>query len=258
MYSILFQYTLRKRRKALGYTQKDAAANIGMPRRRWNGIETGRYRPTSQELQKMRLLLGECNGFIRPARASLVLLQEGRNFVKTPQPFYPPQDRASNIRYREARRRFPDLVSRLTVEITRRKDFTSCEYLSHKLALGSYAEAVFALHLQAAGAVPGLVAPARIYPTPHAIVDPTDMTPVAHRPMPCLALGSALYFFQASLAASRLFTVDCLKWDDSWSVIEIDGEGHDFTNDSERTAALGLPVIRISAVELSAPNFVIP
>lgn len=258
MINVPFTYTLEMRRRKAGLTQQQAADLTQISRQRWNAIERGRYRPTHDEICRMESLLGILQGPLKPARALQTLLCCGRRSAPTPLPYFPNQDRPSFIRFHAAGQRCPQLVARLASTVSARPDFALCDFLCDRIAFDSYAEVLFVLHLLADGAEPSLVAPTWLgMPTPRPIVEPDLKLPVGHRPSPCLIKGKDFYFFQVSFETPRLYTVDALQWNEKrgWTVVEIDGGGHDFQFDAVREAAIGLPVRRIPAVKVEQANF---
>ena len=256
MITVPFTHNLRSKRKKASLNQKQAAEAIGMTRKRWNNIELGKRRPNSSELSKMQNLLGPIRGSIRPSKINKELIAEGLRAIEIPAPYYTEQDRPAFTRYYAASQRCPDLVDALTAVVTARKDFAQCDYLCDQIAFGSYAEVLKALHLLARGARPALVAPSWIQAAlPRPLIDPRTREHVGHRLSPCLIFEQGFYFFQMSFETPRTFTVDVLCWRNGWTVIEIDGDGHNFANDSEREAAIGLPFVRYRASELERLDF---
>lgn len=249
MIKIPFAYLVRTAREKAGLKQTHAADSIGMTPKRWNNLELGKRSPNQEELTKMEALLGPLRGTKRPKGIHRHLIDQGLRSIETAQPYFPSADRPSFKRYYAALDRCPQLVEHLTGIIMRRDDFEACDYLCDQIAVGSYLEAIHLLRLLAQGAKPALVAPAWL-PSAPLLVNPETREQVGHRPAPCLILNDAFYLFQMSFQTPRIFTVDVLCWDKRWFVIEIDGEGHDFTNDAEREAAIGLPFTRYRASDL--------
>ena len=253
MIKIPFTYLLRTSRQKAGLKQTHAADAIDMTPKRWNNLELGKRPPNPEELAKMEALLGPLRGPIRPKGIHRLLLDEGLRAVETAKPYFPSADRPSFKRYYRALQRCPELVAYLTGIIMQRDDFEACDYLCDQIAFGSYLEAIHVLRLLAQGAKPALVAPAWLPSAlPCSLVDPETREQVGHRPAPCMILNGAFYLFQMSFQTPGIFTVDVLCWDNGWFVIEIDGEGHDFTNDAEREAAIGLPFTRYRASDLKS------
>lgn len=256
MINIPFTHILRNKRRNHNLNQTQAAALIGMTAKRWNNIELGKRPPNPVELRQMQELLGPLGGAIRPKGIHKLLLDEGLRAVENAEPFFPPADRPAFTRYYAALQRCPELVKELTATIADREDFAACDYLCDRIAFGSYAESLFGMHLLAQGARPALAAPAWLPSAlPYPLIDPQTREHVCHRPFPCLILGGVFYFFQMSLDTPRTFTVDVLRWRGKWSVIEIDGDGHDSGNDREREAVISLPFLRYKASDLERGDF---
>lgn len=255
MFRITLHHQIQHLRRRAGYRQRAAAGLAGIPAQRWNHIERGTRRPTPTERLRIQSLLGPLSGFLRPPGIVRALRSEGRKVLPKTCPFLVLPERPPHTRFLSATQRHPRLVNRLMSTISKREDLADCEYLCNQLALGSSDEAVFVLHLLAAGARPMYVIPGYLPTPPCPIVDPSDRSPVAHRPFPCFWLDGGLYFFQVSFSTPRIYTVDVLRWKGEWRVIEIDGSGHDATDDVERTAALKVPVLRLSGREISSPDF---
>ena len=258
MINVPFTYNLESRRRKAGLTKQQAAQMSSMTRQRWSAIERGQGRPTAEEFRQMEALLGMLQGPVKPSRVFQALLNRGRREAPTPLPYFPPQDRPSFKRFHAAGQRCPQLVARLASKIAARADFAICDFLCDRIAFDSYAEVLFALHLLANGAVPSLVAPAWLgAQTPCEIVEPELRNAVGHRPTPCLIHGENFYFFQVSFETPRVYTVDALSWSraSGWSVLEVDGGGHDSRYDAERETAIGLPTRRISAFQVEQFGF---
>ena len=56
-----------------------------------------------------------------------------------------------------------------------------------------------------------------------------------------MILDGTWYFFQVSFKKNGTHRVDALCWNGSWSVVEINGAGHDSSRDEERAREIGLP-----------------
>jgi hypothetical protein len=96
----------------------------------------------------------------------------------------------------------------------------------------------------AEGAKPCLLAPYSFTHLPHPVVAPESKADVGNRPQPCLVLNNIFYFFQVSFSVfPEVPRVDVLTWDESgWNAIELNGAGHEPSNDHLRTKEIGLPV----------------
>lgn len=255
MFNMTLHHKLQHLRLRSGYRQRSAAKLTGISPQRWNHLETGTRRPSPTELLRIQALLGPLTGFLRPRGVLRSLRNEGTKVLPKSCPFLVVADRTPHTRFLAAEKRYPRAVRKLMTLISARADYAECEHLCHQLALGSCDEAMFVLQMMAAGARPMYVVPGYLPSTPRQMVDPINRSPVSHRPFPCFWLDGGLYFFQVTFATPRLHTVDVLRWQGQWMVIEIDGKGHDSTFDAERSAALQLPTLRFTGQQVSSPTF---
>ena len=117
------------------------------------------------------------------------------------------------------------------------------------LSIGSSLECLYTMTLLARGANPAFLAPDTLLPRlPNPVVCPQTRKTVGHRPIPCLLTEEGVYFPQLSFSTPRIYTVDFLRHrkELGWSVIELDGRGHNSNGDRERADALKLRLIRYS------------
>jgi len=131
-----------------------------------------------------------------------------------------------------------------------RRDFDLCMHLCHRISCESWLECLHLLYVVASGAQPCLLAPARLDHLPQTIVNDTGRQFEGLSPHPCFVLDGCFIFFQVSLALSKTARVDVLRWDGRWTVLEIDGKGHDFQNDRRRAFEVAIPVRRLDESEL--------
>ena len=244
MFFIPFHTQMRRARLKRGLTQKQSASLCGMTRARWTQLEIDMRSPSPKELREIVNFLELQYVPTTPSSTRRRLINNGRRLSAKPKPFFPSGDRPNHVRYFTAVRRFPQRVKELTNRLRAREDFQDCAYLCHKLASGSYAEAIFVLRVLSSEALPCLLAPSTLGRPPRPIIDPLTRELVGHRPFPCLATKEAIYFFQVSFLTTHSLTVDVLRWRGEWAVLEIDGEGHNGEKDDSRSEALGLPIIR--------------
>lgn len=247
-----FHHVLKDRREALGRTQVQVAQLADVDRHRYPKIERGEVAPRTHEVTSLSQFF-ELDRDLFAVRGPNVedrLLRTGANFRPRRKVFFPPQDRSNNARFKAARSRHGKLVQRVVSRLRRRPDFSDLEFLSEYIANGSGDESLFLLSLLLEGAQPCLLSPMVLGHLHHPIVDPRNRSYVGNRPFPAFLLDGRAYFFQVSVATPRVYTVDVLKWDGEWSVIEIDGLGHDDRYDRERTESIGWPVIRLQEVDV--------
>ena len=255
MFTQSFHQHIKWKRHTLGVSQANLAAQVRISRARLSAIENGRRRPNSYE----RLQLTEHLALhpsrhrklrVRPLGFMRKLLDAGRQKSPDLKPYFPPQDRSNYLRYKSAQRAFGPIVHKLTSRIIMRPDAELAAEWGERVASGSADECLYLLSQLAAGGQPTLMSPYRLGHLPKPVVCPVQIRLVGHRPIPCLVTGNRYEFFQVSLAAPRIYTVDVLCYEDGWGLLEIDGAGHDSRYDHQRTLALGLPVHRLSTKDV--------
>jgi len=149
---------------------------------------------------------------------------------------------------RAARRRHPLLIDALQLRLRKRPDYPALCAFTSRVALQSGHEALFYLALLDRAAQVRCISPYSLDAFPCKIVDPRTRKNVGQLRHLCLHLDGTYYFFQIGLMPGSVYCVDVLVWRDGvWSVLEIDGEGHDAGGDAERDAAIPLAVTRWSA-----------
>lgn len=221
-----------------------------MTRGRWSDLERGYRKPNPEEF---RLLSHFLNGkvFVPPPAANRTLLDQAARHSPPQQIFYPNQDRHTYIRFRACAKEYPTLTQALMDRIENRDDFDFCEYLCHRISCDSKLEPLHLLYLLSSGAVPGFRAPYQFGHTRWPIVDCRGRREVGFRPRPCMLLDGTWYFFQVSFKASPIIRVDTLCWNESWYLLEINGQGHDFSRDKRNAAVLELPMKCITTQQLT-------
>lgn len=246
MFHPLFHLAMREQRLNLGITQYEAGMRCGLSSNRWSNIECGHRTPTSQEQRRIAIALGLRQGhFVAPRSAILALSNSGSRLAEKFRPFFSHQDRPTFIRFRACQKRFPSLTSDLLAVVSSRSDFALCESLCHLISCDSWLESLHLLYLLACGAEPCLLAPERLGRLSVPVVSDTGRNLRGLNPRPCLVLDGSFYFFQVSFILESLVRVDVLRWDGCWSVLEIDGRGHDSFGDRQRLNGLQLRVERI-------------
>ena len=218
---------------------------------RWSHLETGRRVPCPSETSEICSLLqmSADRYSLIPHAIQRILLDDGESLLPTPPLFFANQDRVPYIRFRTALNSHRNLVEALTSLVRKRPDYKRVEYFCHNLGLDSYLEAMFVLVLLAKGAIPILIAPLQLGHLPRPGIDPANFAEVGHHRHLCLNFEEIYYFFQVSFRASRILRVDVLVRDETWSVIEIDGAGHDQGKDASRYE-LELPVTSLTEFAL--------
>ncbi len=249
MFVTQFHLKIVHLRKKLGLTQIEVAKRAGIRQSRLSYLEKGLRPPTNAEvvalaeaLQVSVWDLRKCA--TRPPRFQEGLLQTGRILYE---PFFADQDRPNSVRYRAANRDHPKPVQKIVKELEQRRDFQQLNFFCEHLANGSGDEALYLMRLLDKGGEACLAQPIMGH-LARPLVDLRTQDYVGNRYLPAIRLGEVFYFIQVTFATPRLYAVDFLRWKDGWTVIEIDGDGHDSRGDQEKMRAIGLPTIRVRDV----------
>lgn len=241
MFKPLFHLRMKERRRQLGLSQSEAAARCEIDPQRWSNLERGERRPSEQEFQVISIYLNLGDVFVPPPAATRKLLNNAARLSPPTPPYFTHQDRVTHIRYCTCAKKYSALVNALMDRIKDREDFPLCEYLCHNISCDSKLEPILMLYLLANGADVGLRSPYLLGHTRWPIFDCEGKHEVGQRPRPCMILDGTWYFFQVSFKISGTYRVDALCWNGSWSVVEINGAGHDSSRDKERAREIGLP-----------------
>lgn len=250
-----FHDQIRQARKINNLKQRELSEAAGLPRGRLSHLELGRRKPSAAEIEILARVLSLNHQHLkysptRPAGLARKLRNEGRRSIPGAKPFFPPKDRANRVRYSAAKRRYPRLINGLTARICSRTDATLCAFFSEQVSCGSALECLYLVARLASGARGAWLPPLALGHSPLPIICPQTKSKVGHRPMPCLLDDTSFDFFQISMATPRIYTVDILRFEQDWKAIEIDGRGHDFSGDEERTQALMIPLQRLSELDV--------
>ena len=256
MFFISFHEQIRSARRSGALTQQELADKCGMSRSRLVQLERDYRAPTASEKRVLSRVLKISSSPTRPPEALRRLRNLGKRMRGEIRPYFPPQDRMTHVRFRAASQRHPEFVGKVMHHLKRRKDYLALAFLCSKFPLDSYAEALFVLALLNADAEVAMLAISDLGWTPHQAVNPMTREEVNRRPQPCLVFQDKMFFFQVAFLTPRLYTVDVLVWSSGWSLLEIDAEGHDYSEDQERTLRLKLPCKRLKPSEIMAPDFV--
>lgn len=250
-----FHHQVKQSRVRRRLTQEVLAQRCGISRTRLVQLESNYRNPTPKE----RLALARKLGLYETAPLSIGvkgrLRSQGRRSRTSAPIYFPPQDRPTEVRYRAALSHYPHYVETVVKQLEIRSDFVDLAYLCSKLACDSRAEVLLILAILQRGALPALMSLSELGWLRHKAIDPRSRTEVNHRPQPCLVLDETVFFFQVALLTPRLYVVDTLVWKQGWYVLEIDGKGHDFSNDDERSQQLALPVLRFRTEEILRARF---
>lgn len=251
MFRIPFHQHIRFHRLRQELTQKQVATKAGLARVRYSHIECDERTPTDAERGRILSALDLPQRDCFPIRPSSVMrrLRSTGNELLDHRPFFPPQDRPNGIRYCAAKQKYPSIVQAVTERLRARADYEDIEYLTQRIACGSREECMYLLQILDAGARPALVPLTAMGFLPHRVVDPRSRKEVGHRPFPCFVLDERVYFFQVSFLVVKpdkdvVYSVDTLVWQKGWTVVEIDGDGHE--DNFDRDQDLQLKVIHFA------------
>ena len=250
MFKVPFHIRLKDRRTHLGYTQRKLADSCGLSPGRISNLERGLRNPTVEECRLLDKFLSLGTYFVAPREWYRQMRDNAASHSPRIRAFAPTQDRPTFIRYRACCNAYPFLTKNLLESITARQDFVLCECICHQIPCESALEALFLLYLLARNAKPGFLQPSSLGRTPHPIVDDRGREEIDTKARSCLILDSRYYFFQVSFAVGKTVRVDVLRWDEGWSVIELNGPGHDERQDPWKGSSLELPVHYVSESEL--------
>lgn len=232
---------MRQRRLELEVTQFQAASACQMSRSRWSDIERGVRSPRQSELWSIAAFLGIREFLVRPTHRKRYLLAQGARLTPPPMMFKSHQDRSSYVRYCVCRRTYPELTRDLSSLISRRSDSARCWDLAQEISFDSSLEVLNFLTSLASGARPALITPASLGHTPRALVDPKTRREVGYCYQHCLVGSNSVEFFQQCFLVEHTVRVDVLRWNNGWSIVEINGKGHNCAFDEQRASALLLP-----------------
>lgn len=258
MFTPLFHVQLKKKRLKAGLSQKDAARICGISAGRWSHLEQGLRDPRGYELSAINSKLRLGPVFVSPRRANQRLSSDGAKLLaKVPR--FQRKERTSFIRFRSASKTYRSIVDGLEWIIRKREDFKLVEYFCHHVPFESGLEVLHVLCLLARGARPVWIVPLSLGHLPHPVVEAETFEEVGHRPHLALSLEGKVYFLQIQFQIPGAPRVDLLVREGSgWTVLEINGPGHDSKGGSGRAGQIGLPtvfleesqIIRLSTQEL--------
>lgn len=252
MFTIPFGLAIKQLRLRKKMSQRSLAAAMCITPGRLSRIESGKLTPTLREQSAARAALGNIRAFVAPPRLARTLLSNANRCMPKRKGYEPARDRPNYVRFRAAREKYPEVVGALLRRVEKRPDLEICNAIAHQLVAESAEEALFQLRLMEAGALPCQLAPAEVATVPGRLIDPVDRGDVSFRRVACLAFESDFYFFQVTLAGPDWqYRVDALRCKNSvWSVVEVDGHGHDSSTDSRRERQIGLPTARFNVESL--------
>lgn len=251
MFRPQFHIEMRKQRERFGLTQSAAAKLCGLTSDRWCHLEIGFRNPSEDEFKTLCSKLGIKNVSTGPKSANRELRKNGnRRFLKAKR-YFAPRDRESYVRYRAAQKSYPTQMRQLGELVWSRPDAPFLEYFCHNVQFDSGLEVLFLMHLLAQGAKPMWGVPLALGHLPHPVIDPRNFEEVGQRQHLCLGREDTIYFLQVTFRCTETIRVDILRrYRGGWSVVELNGRGHDGSKDSFRALLLGLPVLQINEAEV--------
>lgn len=267
---VRFCQHLRAVREKSGLTQRELARRAGLTETRVSDFERGIREPTSEQVESMAGALELSASDLTAAtswlseteRAALssVSARQRRRLYRAFR-WRPPRDREMHLHLRKAMAKWPNLVRGLIRWIEGRPDGSMLMRLLSEMPAGSAVEAVVHLTLLAHGADIVRVAPQPAGFRQHPVVDPSTRRAMGD----CEFLAYAIDLYgmrcvlipQVSMACRKsTWCVDFLaavtdrRGVVHWLDLEVDGDGHDFSSDRQRSEDLDLPTARITQEEV--------
>ena len=249
-----FPKTFGERLKALrrerGLSQRELESACGFSWSLLSKFEKGERRP----LERHRTALAQA------LQLTETQLWEGTDLHCSPGP--PPDwvDRRCGVEWRRpewtVERRFASTqksyawpCAEAVAQISKNPAREPLSVLFRDIWVDSNLETIYWLRL-AGQASPHWLAPLECNFRLHPVVCPRTGQSWGDLPHPCLITEKpfrAIFFPQVTLLVNgHAHRPDCLVcWGEEWSIIEIDGKGHDSTNDSQRDAERRMPVLRL-------------
>lgn len=254
---------LREARAKLNLTQAELGELVSLSRTRVSQLECGWRSPSQTEQEVLCAALGLSPADLRraaPITPRPNLSQIKRRFSPWTQ-YRVPKDRPSEVRYRAAVQKHPELVRRVAGNLKGRQDLDWIRVYLRETCFDSYLEVLFSLLLLEDGAQPGWLAPHHAGFVDWPIVEPVTRKVVGHRARPALAWEEMLLFPQVTLRARKVTTrLDLLlgtqeRGRTHWFDVEIDGPGHDSSTDHFREMEHGLSVVRFGTQQVVTGRF---
>lgn len=265
---------LRKARQARGLSQRRLSAVTDLLQARISDFERGRRTPDLRALQALADGLGfrlaemvrrtawtEPNpGRPRRERESSLLL---RFTPDLEQIYHAPRKKDFAFHMAAVRDRFAQVLAWLEPRFDARPDREEVELFLRDLPVDSADEALFDLLVATFGGMGVRVAPTGLSFCKHAVIDAETRVPVGHRRRVALSVdfddAACVLIPQVAVRPRETIIMDFLvgvrEGTTTWIDLEVDGGGHDPRRDEERTAALGLPVLRVTTKMLPEAQF---
>ena len=266
---------LVRARLASGMSQASLCAATGIAPPVLSRAESGRRVPSERTLRTLCRALDLSFEHVRdatgwePPRTGVQLTRSRtlleREFGSLSR-YVPPGERTFAERLYKCRHTYGLLASGLEARVDRRPDRKELERRLADLPSGSATEVLFVLHVLALGACCDWLSPLRLGFADPRVLDRKTGLYVAPCLMPGLSLRadslSAVFFPQLPLRTDTFgpVSLDFLvgvrhQGDTAWRNLEIDGNGHNPTDDDERDKAVGLGTVRFRDADLRAREF---
>lgn len=255
---------LQKLRKGRALSQRQLAVQAQVLQSRISDFERGLRRPNEAHLRALASALGaDLPDLIRRTRwqppergrppcdqetALLDLFVPDRDEI-----YVPPRKKDFAFHMAAVRERFAEVMAVLEPRFDALPDRLAAELFLGELPVDSADEAVFDIHLAAFGTSRAWLAPTALSFAAHAVIDPESRRVVGHRRRPTIGAQWERAAFavvpQVAVRPAETAIMDRLvgvrEGTTSWIDLEVDG-GHDSRRDEQRTAAVGLPVLRLT------------
>jgi transcriptional regulator with XRE-family HTH domain len=250
------QTTLQQMRKNYGWTQNDLSTRSGIPRKRISAFEQGVLGVPPEELRALSDAFGrdprELD--VLPARATGGQPKPGRELLARhrcgPAPAPAPRFNGEG-RLGACRSRHPRVLARLEPLIASSQDF---QLFLREAASDSRPETMFHLFELERGARFCRVSIAEIGYELRPVIEYFTRLAIGARALPALVTPEWLLIPQVTVLSPWRYTMDGLlvvqQPRRTFINLEIDGRGHDHSGDTERTARLSMPTLRITENEV--------
>ncbi len=263
-----FHLRLKEARRNRGLTQQQLARAARVTRSQISHYECGRRAPTAAEVARLEHVLGVKLGFSPPRpRGGWQSWRRSRlweRFRPDPGRYVIERDRDNWVRLRAARsldnQLYEDCLGRVIANHGRR-GFK--EFLTYAAGDSGY-DMLSCLRLLAGESILSYVPIPRLGWSKLPIVQESTGAVIGHRPWPVIVFQKPMLcalFPQVSVQAGRIYRMDflaCVRLARGvvFANVEVDALGHDSRFDRERTRAIGLPRVKLSAEDVLAPDFI--
>jgi transcriptional regulator with XRE-family HTH domain len=249
---------LQQWRNQYNWTQNGLAERAGILRSRVADLESGRRAVTELELLQLGAAFGcspQCIDLRRHLGDGrpLVLDEELLSlFHQVPEPIPEPRFNGYS-RLSKCRLHYPELMRRLDPAI--RENPSWQEFLRSGRS-DSRVETAFHLLELESGARFCRATLLKTGFDRFPVIDVDSRAEIGHRPTAALITNDWLLFPQVTVTTPKTFTIDALLVlphpSPTYIDLEIDGPGHNYSEDETRTNHLGMPTIRLNEREILA------